>query len=236
MRFKAVFFDAGETLLGPHPSFHALFGDVLREHGEQLSEGAIQSAFEKIAPTMTEVLDNLGTETWSTSSEVSRAFWGKVYRSAFDHMGIDDGQGILVSALYDRFTQYSSYRLFPDALPVLEQVRAAGLKLGLISNFEAWLEGMLVDMRIAHLFDDLVISGKEGIEKPDPRIFQMALDRSGVTGSESVYVGDHPRIDAEGARKVGMTDVLIDRRDRHRDFDGHRITSLNELLPVLESL
>ncbi|HLF69491.1 MAG TPA: hypothetical protein VI541_00885, partial [Actinomycetota bacterium] len=108
MRFKAVFFDAGETLLGPHPSFHALFGDVLREHGEPSSEEAIQSAFERIAPTMTEVLDNLGTETWSTSPDVSRAFWARVYRAAFDHLEIDDGQGVLVSALYDRFTQYSS--------------------------------------------------------------------------------------------------------------------------------
>ena len=80
----------------------------------------------------------------------------------------------------------------------------------------------------------MVISGKEGIEKPDPAIFRLALERSGIDPGEAVYVGDHPRIDVEGARAVGMDAVLIDRRERYPGFEGKRIETLEHLLPILE--
>jgi putative hydrolase of the HAD superfamily len=114
-------------------------------------------------------------------------------------------------------------------------IKGAGMLVGLISNFEEWLEGMLIEMEVAGLFDLMVISGKEGVEKPDPAIFQLALDRSGIPADKAVYVGDHPRIDAEGARAVGMGAVLIDRRGRYPTYEGVRIGTLDQLIPMLEA-
>jgi len=74
-----------------------------------------------------------------------------------------------------------------------------------------------------------VISGIEGVEKPDPQIFRIALERSGVAPEHAVYVGDHPFFDVDAAREAGMFPVLIDRRGRHQDTDALRITSLEDL-------
>lgn len=236
MRYRAVFFDAGETLLTPHPSFHELFAMVLQEHERKVESRDVEEALAAIAPTFVEVMDRLGDSgsTWSTSPEVSRRFWGTIYASAFKELGIEDPDQAIANSLYERFTRYESYRLFPDSIPTLQSVKEAGLILGLISNFEEWLEGMLIEMEVAHLFDLMVISGKEGIEKPDPAIFRLALERSGVAAENAVYVGDHPKLDVEAARAVGMEAVLIDRKGHHPDFDGDRIDALDGILGLLD--
>jgi putative hydrolase of the HAD superfamily len=233
MLYQAVFFDAGETLLAPHPSFPELFALVMREQGHDVAPEEVDRALEAAFSTSVEVLGPLGSTAWSTSPDRSRRFWGALYGAMFDYWGIPDDDGKLFGALFDRFTRYESYRLFPDAVPTVSCVRRAGLVTGLISNFEGWLEGMLIEMEVAHLFDVLVISGKEGVEKPDPGIFRLALERTGASAGESVYVGDNPRLDAEAAARVGMTPVLIDRRGRYPGFEGIRIGGLGDLLPVL---
>lgn len=234
-RWKAVYFDAGETLLAPHPSFDELFSLVLTEHGHDASPREVREALERIGPTFTEIIDRMAVAAWSTSREASRRFWGNLYAAALEQLEIGDGSGTIAEALYTKFTRYESYRLFPDAIPTLKAVKGAGMVVGLISNFEEWLEGMLIEMEVAGLFDLMVISGKEGIEKPDPAIFKLATSRSGIPATESVYVGDHPRIDVEGAEAIGMGAVLIDRRGRHRTFEGTRIEGLDQLIRLLEA-
>ena len=88
-------------------------------------------------------------------------------------------------------------------------------------------------MEVTSFFDVRVISGLEGVEKPDPKIFLVALERLGAGAKESAYVGDNVTYDMEPAQEVGMTGVLLDRRARHPDFPGLRITSLDELPAVL---
>lgn len=231
---KAVFFDAGETLLAPHPSHHELFAMVLAEHGYDVAPETVQEVFAGMAPTFVAVMDNMAVKAWSVSREASLEFWGRIYGEALDRMGVPDPHGALFEALYRRFTRYDSYRLFPECIPTLRAVKDAGLVVGLISNFEEWLEGMLIEMKVAHLFDLMVISGKEGIEKPDPAIFRLALDRTGIGAEHSLYVGDHPRLDIEAAKAVGMGAVLIDRKGHHPNFEGHRIDALDGLLNLLD--
>jgi putative hydrolase of the HAD superfamily len=235
MKLKAVFFDAGETLLAPHPSFHELFSRVLGEQGHSRPPTRVGEVFEQMAPSFAEVIDKLAVTSWSVSAEASRAFWGALYGKALEDLEVPDPGRRIASALYERFTRYESYRLFPDVIPTLAALKGAGKTVGLISNFEEWLEGMLIEMEVAALFDLMVISGKEGIEKPDPAIFRLALERSGVDPADALYVGDHPRIDVEGARAVGMEAVLIDRRGRHEGFEGLRIGSLDQLLGILDT-
>ncbi|MGH2688258.1 MAG: HAD family hydrolase, partial [Actinomycetota bacterium] len=105
--------------------------------------------------------------------------------------------------------------------------------VGLISNFEDWLEEMLTAWEITRLFDPMVISGVEGVEKPDPAIFRLAVDRAGIAPEDAVYVGDHPRIDAAAAEAVGMGSILIDRRGHHPGHEGVRVSRLDEILPLL---
>lgn len=235
MTVRAVFFDAGETLLYAHPSFAELFAEVLRERGHELDPATVQDVVHTSSERFNEVMSSEEAVNWSTSEERSRALWNVVYRMFLVQLAIDPREhDRLVEALYERFRRLASYRLHPDAIPTLERLRRTDLRLGLISNFEDWLEQLLEQLEVHHFFDVTVISGIEGVEKPDPRIFEVALERAGVAPEEAAYVGDNPVFDAEPARRLGMLPVLIDRADRHPDApDVTRITSLEELPTVI---
>ena len=142
----------------------------------------------------------------------------------------------LTDVLYSAFTDLDNYGAFDDVRPVLEDLRARGTELGVISNFEPWLEELLLRLDLTRFFPVRVISGLEGVEKPDPTIFRLALDRAGLAPEETVYVGDVPDFDVEPAAALGMFPVLIDRRERHGAFAGPgvRITDLAELPSALE--
>jgi putative hydrolase of the HAD superfamily len=226
---EAVFFDAGETLLYPHPSFAELFAEVLREEGHPIDPARVHDAVSITSPRFNELLRSSSAELWSTSPERSRALWDAVYRMFLDEVGLRTGQDRLIAALYTRFTDLASYRLHPDALPTLERLHTTSLTLGLISNFEEWLEQLLQELEVRHFFDVTVISGVEGVEKPDPRIFEVALERAGARADRSVYVGDNPEFDIEAAQQVGMIPVLIDRRGRYEHSEAVRVTSLEDL-------
>jgi putative hydrolase of the HAD superfamily len=103
-----------------------------------------------------------------------------------------------------------------------------------ISNYEAWLEDLLRDLDLTSLLSVRVVSGVEGVEKPDPAIFHLALERIGLPARDVVYVGDVPDFDIEPAAAVGMFPVLIDRRGRHPDFAGPLVRDLRELPALLE--
>jgi len=79
----------------------------------------------------------------------------------------------------------------------------------------------------------MVVSGVEGMEKPDPRLFELAMTRAGVAPQDSVYVGDNPEFDVDPALAVGMFPILIDRRGRFPEAPGARIGSMGELPGVL---
>lgn len=224
---RAVFFDAGETLVYAHPSFPELFAEVVREGGHPIDPADVQQGLADFSKRFTEAFGE--HHLWTTSPERSRTFWTTIYREFVEQLGIDDPDGSTVEALYERFSDLASYRLHPDALPTLERLAAASVTLGLISNFEEWLERLLETLDVTRFFPVRVISGLEGVEKPDPEIFRIALDRVGVEPEESVYVGDNVDFDVEPAAEVGMLPVLIDRRGRYPDADCIRITSLEDL-------
>jgi HAD superfamily hydrolase (TIGR01549 family) len=226
-----VFFDAGETLVHPHPSFPDLLAAVLRREGQPVTAAAVRERAGIVFERFRRAAE--ANERWTTSPERSRAFWLGVYEAFLADLGIPGGDGV-VERIYETFTDLANYRLFEDVPPVLERLAAAGLVLGVISNFEEWLERLLEELGVRERFSVLVISGLEGIEKPDPRIFLLAAERAGVSPQESVYVGDDPGFDVGPAAGVGMRPILIDRRGRFPGFtQAPRITTMAELPGIL---
>lgn len=228
MTYRAVFFDAGETLLYPHPSFPELLSIVLKGEGFDVDPTKIRDTMHVVSGEFTRD-DAVG---WSTSPEASRRFWGSLYRLLLQALDIPYTDAV-AAAIYATFTDLASYRTFPDVEPVLRLIRGSGLRLGLISNFEEWLERLLERVGLTPYFDVLAISGVEGMEKPDPRIFRLALDRAGVEPQDAVYVGDNPEFDTEPAEALGMLGVLLDRRGRFPDHTGPKIATLEELPEVI---
>ena len=234
MTADIVFFDAGETLLHPFPSFPELFARTCRDAGHPLDASDVDRVQSEIAPHLLELVDESGVENPSLSPEGSRRFWTFLYRKFLGELGIDDSA--MAERLYEVFSSSASYKLFDDVVPALTALEDAGYRLGLISNFEGWLEKMLVEMEIGHRFDTAVISGLEGVEKPDPQIYRIALDKAGVDGSRAVHVGDSPTTDVAPASEVGITAVLLDRNGRYPDMPGPKIAGLEELPALMEKL
>ena len=103
--------------------------------------------------------------------------------------------------------------LFPDALQTLVSLRAAGLRLGLITNGSVRMQSdKLKCLDLASTFDTVLISEAEGVSKPDPEIFCRALKRLSAGPEHAVFVGDHPEVDIRGARNAGLKAVW--RRNR----------------------
>jgi putative hydrolase of the HAD superfamily len=230
MTLKAVFFDAGETLVHPHPSFPELFALVLEREGVSVDADAFRGALHLVANRFTEAAK--AGEVWSADAERSKVFWLEIYTLLLSKLGVADVESLALK-LYVEFTDLANYRLFPDVETTLAKLEAAGLRLGIVSNFEEWLERLLEQLGVIRFFDVRIISGVEGVEKPDPRIFRLALERAGVEPHESAYVGDNPEFDTEPAESLGMLGVLIDRRDRFPDHSGPRIATLEDLPAVL---
>jgi len=230
VRFEAVFFDAGETLVHPHPTFPDLFSQILRREGFDVGPEAIRDRIHVVSDRFREAAKN--NELWTTSPEKSRLFWHDVYSIFFRETGIPDSDG-LIDTVYREFTNVANYSLFDDVVPVLGKLRDAGLKLGVVSNFEEWLERLLDQLGVTGFFEVRVISGVEGLEKPDIRIFELAMERANVTPERSAYVGDNPEFDVDPAAAAGMFPVLLDRRERFPEASSARITSLDELPAAL---
>lgn len=229
-----VFFDAGETLLRPYPSFPVLFARTLGAHGIELDAQEVEPVLYGRVRDLVAVAEEAGVTNPTLSDDASRRMWTHLYRRCLDDLGVRNAD--LADELYDVFSSSSSYRLFDDALPTLRRLSSDGYRLGLISNFEGWLEEMLVEMEVGHLFDVTVISGLEGVEKPDVRIFELAVERARIEPSAGVHVGDLVAMDVEPARAAGLNAVLIDRHGRHGDAGCPTISSLEELPGLLPNL
>jgi putative hydrolase of the HAD superfamily len=224
-----VFFDVGGTLLDPSPSFAERFAMVLADYGHDVDVATIRAELDTLPDRFARAANE--GDRWTTSLDRSRRFWGSVYESVLERVGVPAGDG-LSNVLYETFTSLATYSLFADVLDTLAALRAHGDRLGVISNFEAWLPDLLGHLGVRDRFEVVVISGIEGIEKPDPAIFELALRRAGIPAADATYVGDVPALDVHPAVALGMRAVLLDRRDRYPEHSGPRIDDLG-LLPSI---
>ena len=118
-------------------------------------------------------------------------------------LGTEVGVDTLVDSI--RFAAY------PDAEPALGSLRARGLRLVCVSNWDCSLGAVLDRCGLAELLDGAVSSAEAGARKPDPAIFGPALELAGCSPEEALHVGDSPEEDVEGARAAGIPVLLLDR-------------------------
>lgn len=120
----------------------------------------------------------------------------------------------------------------PHVQEVLSALQARGLKLGVVSNADGRVEGQLAAAGLRPWLKVVVDSYLVGVEKPDPRIFHIALRLLGTDGADTLYVGDLRDVDVDGATAAGLCAVLYDRWDAYPELRQGRIRSLLELLDL----
>ncbi|TCO57048.1 putative hydrolase of the HAD superfamily [Actinocrispum wychmicini] len=133
----------------------------------------------------------------------------------------------------------AAWRLFPDVVPCLDWLRAAGLRIAAVTNASGGPQqhAKLADMGITRYFDAVLIAGELGAAKPDPRIFHAACQRLHVQPHQTVHIGDRLDLDAVGARDAGLHGVWLNRdtTDQHPTPppDIHQIADLEDLPELL---
>lgn len=121
----------------------------------------------------------------------------------------------------------------PDVIPTLRALRALGLKLVVVSNANGRLRHLFDRVGLTSCVDVLFDSFEEGVEKPDPRLFEIALERSGGRRETTMHVGDLYHVDVVGARAAGLAAVLVDIAGLYDDCECVRIRSFAELPRLL---
>jgi len=206
---RAVFFDVGNTLLFPHPSVSEVCRQILAEEGHVHDLHAIDA----LMPLVDEFYeDRYRTDDtfWTDEAQTSQV-WIGMYSLLCRELGIEDEAERIALRVYEEFGCSERWRAYEDVVPAFHRLRGRGLAIGLISNWDKRLTGLMDGMGIAPLLDTIVSSAEVGLHKPDPRIFELACERLDVRPEECAHVGDHHYADVLGARAVGMLPILIDR-------------------------
>lgn len=206
----ALFFDVGNTLLYPYPSVSHVVEEILRDAGHSRDLDAIS----ELMPLVDEYYEDRFREDdsfWTHDAGASEV-WVGMYTLLCRRLGVPEGDAVVLArAVYETFGEAERWRAYDDVAPCFRRLKAAGVKVGIISNWDTRLERIFDGLGLLPLVDAVVSSAVVGLRKPDPRIFEAACRRLHVRPEDSAHVGDHYYADVLGARAVGMRAVLIDR-------------------------
>jgi len=181
-------------------------------------------------PAHAELVESVGLtpEEWAAVDQRDRR-WTAPFADYLDGLDIDAGAAARAVALRTEMTRRALVPI-DGVLDLLDELRARGLRLGLISNCSSEVAELWDESAFAGRFDAVVLSASEGVCKPDARIYELALGRLGVEPGDAVFVGDGDAGELPGAEAVGMRAVQLgDRKGWH----GERIATLAELRDLL---
>jgi putative hydrolase of the HAD superfamily len=232
-RYPVVLFDVGDTLLGPRQSYGTTYARVLADLGRRVPASALDRAIFSAAAALSSGIPR-GADRFAYFPEGEIGYWQRFVERVFTLVGDRPvphavGRGAL-GPLREAFLDASAWHVYDDVIPVLDALRSAGVRLGIVSNWDSRLPAVLEATGLADRFDALAVSHLEGVEKPDPRLFYCALERLGARPEEALHVGNAPELDLDGARAAGVRGLLIDRAARR----PRSAEAFADLTPVLE--
>lgn len=227
----AIVFDAGGTLV--RLDFEWI-GEMLRELGVvtsfadlRRSEASARRAYDAAAAGAP-VADGAPPSTRPSNAYLRELLAGVGVRGEL----LDDALARLwARQLREHFLwaqPVEGARAMLDALPAL------GVRVCCVSNADGRAESILEHCGVRAGLEFVVDSHVEGIEKPDPALFQVALERLGVSAARALYVGDIRSVDEAGAHAAGMPFVLIDPFGDYAAPGTHAIASIHELPAFVE--
>ncbi|GIW42897.1 MAG: hypothetical protein KatS3mg077_0179 [Candidatus Binatia bacterium] len=227
MPLRAVSLDVGWTLAYPRESIWEILADVCAASGKDARpleiERFVRSVWSVGQLRAEESLKNGGNYSDSDEEFIGQ-FW-VLSETVFRQLGVTGPTEQLFAEFLRRFWHAEQWQLFPDTLEAIRELRALGLRVGVLSNAPTNMPLLLERLGVLAHLDYVVISAAEGVRKPDKRIFARALERAGTKPSETAHVGDMYVEDVLGGRNVGLHAFLIERGSNalfphHRESEG----------------
>jgi len=206
-KYKAVFFDAGGTLLRPFPSVGEIYRDVAARYGCLTDCKTLETLFR----TAWLHRDGLTSLVSHSDEKKEKQWWRSLVHEVFSAVGGVDPFEEFFDELYDLFGHPSVWRLYPGTLELLQQLKDKGYFLGIISNWDSRLHQLVEKFELSRYFEFVLASACVGSAKPGKAIFEMALQKANVKADEAVHIGDSIEDDIRGAQSAGLAAILINR-------------------------
>lgn len=228
MFYDTVIFDAAGTLVGrDSPDFFEEFFVVAAgELGATVTLAQVKTA---LAKTMEEEPRFRSREGRMSTPEQTRRYFLDLYAHVLNGAGVEGELETGLQAYYDRFQDGRYLDVYGDVRPTLEALKARGLRLGVLSNWSEHLALVLERHGLDRYFSFLVVSAEAGCEKPEEKIFRLALDRAETPIDRILYIGDYPEEDILPAERIGLDALLI---DRYEKYGRYRLPSIQRLTDV----
>ncbi len=224
-RIDTLFLDAGGVLVFPNWN---RVSDTLARHGIHVPADALRAA-EPAAKFAIDTAPHV-----AATRDADRG--SRYFRLVFEGAGVPR-DAPLDGALDELWTYHQAHNLWeevPDDVPdILARLTASGFRLAIASNANGALHRLFDRLGLTRYFTAICDSCVEGVEKPDPRFFEIVLARAGARRETTVHVGDLYHVDIVGARNTGLQPILIDPHDLYREYDVERVRSLEELVEVV---
>lgn len=224
---ETLFLDAGGVLVFPNWTRVA---DTVRRHGLTVSADALAAA----EPRIKYDIDQGIRHGNATDSQRAWMYMEMVLEKA----GVTPGEAsaAAVRELRAYHGEYNLWESVPgDVAPALERLSGLGLKLVVVSNANGVLHHAFDRLGLTRHFHCICDSFLEGVEKPDPAFFRIALDRAGAVPETTMHVGDLFYVDVAGARASGIQPMLIDPFGLYQGYDVDRVRTLAELADRLSA-
>jgi putative hydrolase of the HAD superfamily len=224
MNYDVILFDAAETLFTTRGTVGEIYGEVAQRYGSASTPLDIQAAFIR-------QFRHSGPLTTYNEKE----WWRDVVRRVFADVGMVSNFDRFFDEVYEQFRDGRGWRLFPETMEVLEELRRLRYRLGVISNFDSRVYSVMESLKILSFFDSITISSETGYAKPHPGIFEAAIRVAGVPANRILFIGDNLTDDVQAGAAAGLHTILVDRHGRYSATDGVPIIQnlrqvLNELL------
>lgn len=228
----AVTFDCAHTLVHSRWSASGYALDCAEAIGLQFDRQVASEIYDRLVysrwkayQTLNQTGDRNQTQAWWREITVD---WLNAIGQDTSHTQalMDHSENRLCNPAYGYFEPYT------DTLPALDALQAMSIPLAVVSNWDISLHSVLKGYGLNSYFQFSVASLVFGHEKPDPRIFQHALDQLGVPPEHVLHVGDDPIADIQGAQNVGMQTLFIDRNLAERT--GNRTNTLLHVGEVVQ--
>jgi len=222
-----VFLDAGGVLC--HPSWTRVAAALVR-HGVSVTAATLAAAEQKA----TRDIDD--ATVVGTTDDRSRGWL--YFNLVLRHAGLthSDGTDAALAELreYHRLDNLWEH-VEPDVAPALAALQARGLRLVVVSNANGRLRHLFDRVDLTKWFDHVLDSHEWGVEKPDPRLFRLALEQSRADAAKTVHVGDLYHVDVMGARAAGLREgILFDMAGLYDGVDCPRVSSLAALVEWID--
>lgn len=221
MLIDTVSFDAGGVLVNPN---WRRVADALRAHGVNADPAALEAA----EPAAKKRFDRAPTIEKTNDAQRGWLYFNHVLEGA----GLTPS-GATDAALNELQVYHTENNLWesvtPGAREALEEIRSRGITSIIVSNANGRLHALLDRLDLTRYFDVIVDSFVEQVEKPDPRLFRIAMGRAGAVPERTLHVGDLYHVDVAGARAAGMHPLLIDSGDLYRGADCPRVRSVADV-------